>query len=114
MVHTTFENYLLAVFDITLNPDGTLARYELKAPDSPVEGIRRYVYGMVSLPTGWHNGQPYVDTLSPEAIDEFIRVTYEFYERAVGEDFGGSVPAIFTDEPQFKHMQTLPFFYLLF
>ena len=103
------DDYLLAVFDITLNPDGTLAHYEMKTPDAPVTGTRRYVYGMVSRPTGWHNGQPYVDTLSPEAMDEFIRVTYEFYERTVGEDFDRSVPAIFTDEPQFKHMQTLPF-----
>ena len=34
-------------------------------------------------------------------MDEFIRVTYEAYKDAVGDEFGKTIPSIFTDEPQF-------------
>ena len=41
----------------------------------------------------------YVDTLSREAITEFIRVTHEAYKSRYGKMFGKAIPAIFTDEP---------------
>ncbi len=47
----------------------------------------------------WYNGQTYLDTLSGDAVAEFIRVTHEKYAGEVGSKFGGTVPAIFTDEP---------------
>lgn len=33
-------------------------------------------------------------------MQKFIDITYEAYKAAVGDRFGESVPAIFTDEPQ--------------
>ena len=33
-------------------------------------------------------------------MKKFINITYEAYKEAVGDKFGESVPAIFTDEPQ--------------
>ena len=53
----------------------------------------------------WFNGQSYVDTLNPEAIKQFIEVTYEKYREYLEQDFGGAVPGIFTDEPQFTPKQ---------
>ena len=51
-------------------------------------------------------GQTYVDTMNPEAIREFIRMTHETYENWIGEEFGETVQAIFTDEPRIgKHLQ---------
>jgi len=70
-------------------------------------GFRLYAYEEISLPTPWFNNQTYVDTLNPKAIAEFIQITYERYREAVGQDFGGVVPAMFTDEPQFSHKRTL-------
>ena len=49
----------------------------------------------------WYNNQAYVNTLDPEAIRAFIDTTYEAYYRELGDDFGKSIPYIFTDEPQF-------------
>ena len=46
------------------------------------------------------------DTLSKDAIDEFIKITHEEYKKNVGDSFGGDIPAIFTDEPQFKRKGT--------
>lgn len=110
---TGFEKglpYLVAAFDIVLNPDGTLRSYEqIPADKETVSGTKWYVYLRTANPSGWYNGQTYVDTLSPAAMDRFVEVTYESYKNAVGEDFGGTVPAIFTDEPQFVHKSVLPF-----
>jgi len=47
----------------------------------------------------WFNGQTYLDTLGHEAVRKFIDVTHEAYRRQVGEEFGRTVPGIFTDEP---------------
>ncbi len=66
-----------------------------------------YLYREISGNSGWYNDQAYVDTLNPKAIDKFIQLTHETYYKTLGQDFGVSVPAIFTDEPQFCHKQTL-------
>jgi hypothetical protein len=42
-------------------------------------------------------------------VDKFIETTHEKYKEAVGESFGKSIPAIFTDEPQFTHKTELGF-----
>ncbi len=101
--------YLIAVFDVVLDAEGYLAKGEMIAPDAVAEGNKWYAYVRTSPKTGWHNGEAYADTLSPETMAEFIRVTYEAYERAVGDEFGKVVPSIFTDEPQFKRSDPIPF-----
>ena len=93
--------YLLAAFDIVLNPNGTLKKYTMVAPGAPIQGTLWYVYALTAGCSGWYNGQAYVDTLSNEAMQRFIEVTYHAYLNAVGDDFDKSVPAIFTDEPQY-------------
>lgn len=47
----------------------------------------------------WYNGYTYPDTLNPEAVRQFLEVTHEEYRKRVGEEFGDTVPGIFTDEP---------------
>ncbi|MBO5754513.1 MAG: hypothetical protein J6R89_00490 [Clostridia bacterium] len=94
------KGYFLGAYDVTLNKDGLLEAYSPVGENDEAKGIKRYAYCVASFESGWFNGQTYVDTLSKEAMAEFIRITYEAYDRAVGESFGKSVPAIFTDEPQ--------------
>jgi len=53
--------------------------------------------------TSWFNGATYIDTLNPDAVRKFIEVTHEAYLREVGEEFGNTIPAIFTDEPTFHY-----------
>lgn len=55
----------------------------------------------VEPPSPWYNGYTYLDTLSHEAVRQYIRVTHEAYRRRVGEFFGRLVPGIFTDEPNY-------------
>ncbi|OGV38400.1 MAG: hypothetical protein A2020_15190 [Lentisphaerae bacterium GWF2_45_14] len=51
--------------------------------------------------SSWYNGQTYLDTLSHDAVKEFIKVTHEAYRKKIASKFGKSVPGIFTDEPNF-------------
>ena len=101
--------YLVKVFDIILNTDGTLKSYKTIGENDEAEGIKRYAYVKATDPTGRFNNQGYVDTLSGEAIQEFIDITYVAYKKSVGDSFGDIVPAIFTDEPQFESKHCLTF-----
>ncbi len=100
---------LLAVYDVALNPDGTLGHYARADAGSPAGGTRWYAYLETPLPNPWYNNQTYVDTLNPQAIRAFLACTHEKYREKLGEKFGKSIPAIFTDEPQFVHKQTLDY-----
>lgn len=66
----------------------------------------RFAYVRLMDEEEWFGGQTYVDTMNPEAVQAFIRSTYDVYHNAVGEEFGKTIPAIFTDEPRIgKHAQ---------
>lgn len=40
----------------------------------------------------------FIDTLNPDAIRYFIKLTHERYKKEIGEEFGKTVKGIFTDE----------------
>ena len=100
--------YLLAVFDATLE-NGRLKAYRQIGENESAVGVKRYAYVIAAGNSGWYNGQAYVDTMSNEAMQKFIDITYESYKDAVGESFGDVVPAIFTDEPQVMRKCSLPY-----
>lgn len=100
---------LLAVYDVVLGEDGCLKSYARVDKDSPAAGTKWFAYLEHGIKDPWFNDAPYVDTLSDEAISRFIQITHEAYKKALGEKFGESVPAIFTDEPQFNQKSTLSF-----
>ena len=100
---------LLGCYDVVLNSDGSLASAAPIDPAADSVGTKWYAYLETPNESPWFNNQTYVNTLDKAAIRRFIEVTYERYLDSVGEDFGGVVPAIFTDEPQFTHKQSLFF-----
>ena len=68
-----------------------------------------YVWRELAGKSPWYNNESYVDTLNRKAIERFIEVTHEKYRATVGDEFGKTVPAIFTDEPQvygFCHLKS--------
>ena len=103
------NGYLLACFDIVLREDGCLQSYRKISCEEEAVGKKWYVYVQTPKEAPWYNGQTYVDTLNKAAIKRFIDITYERYFETVGDDFGGVVPAMFTDEPQFSRKQNLAF-----
>ncbi len=55
-----------------------------------------------TMPLGdpaWFNEYAYLSLLNPQAVRAFLDSTHEAYARCFGEEFGKSVPGLFTDEP---------------
>ena len=96
---------LLARYEISLK-DGYLSEYRRLADGEEGTNIW-YAYLELSPKSPWFNNESYVNTLDKKATKRFIEVTHEKYLQTVGEEFGGVIPSIFTDEPQFTHKQTL-------
>lgn len=72
---------------------------------TPGHVILRFAVVLQGL-SSWYNGYTYLDTLSHEAVREFIAVTHEAYAQRYGEDFGRLIPGIFCDEPNYGNMLT--------
>lgn len=94
------EGVFLAKYDIKLDDEGYLASYKKLSENEKAADKEWYVSLETSKSDPWYNLETYVDTLSKSAIDDFINTTHERYKEVVGDDFGTTVPAIFTDEPQ--------------
>lgn len=104
--------YLLGVYDVVLNARGELARYCAYDGHTPAKGTVWYAYceahsSFMKTP-GWYNGGTYVDTMSKAAVERFVEITHERYKEFVGDDFGRTVPSIFTDEPNACFKINLP------
>jgi hypothetical protein len=102
---------LIAGYAVELDKDGCLAGYRrlTDAEESNPGELTRRAYLELEAPSSWFNNEAYLDTLSPAAVKKFIEVTHERYAQWVGDDFGGVVPSIFTDEPQFSRKRMLGF-----
>lgn len=101
------KGHLIACYDIVLDENGFLKKHKTIGENDAAEGTKWYAYLKIHSPSPWYNNQTYVDTLNPKAIERFVEVTHERYKETVGEYFGGVVPAIFTDEPQFTRKKVL-------
>lgn len=95
------DDTLLACYDVSLHPDGTLSHYAQIDVGQKAKAQKWYAYLQVAPSSPWYNNQAYINTLDPNAMKRFIEVTYERYWETVGDEFGKTIPAIFTDEPQF-------------
>jgi hypothetical protein len=100
---------LIACFDVELDKNGDLESYSIIEEKDSASGFKLYAYAETALPSPWFNNQTYVNTLDKASIREFIRVTHDAYEKRFKKDFGGVIPAIFTDEPQYTRKGTLNF-----
>ncbi len=95
------NGYFIARYGVKLDSDGFLEDYKMLSEDEEYpQGEIWYAHMRIAGNSGWYNGQNYIDTMNKKAVEKFAEVTYEAYYKNVGEDFGGSIPAIFTDEPQ--------------
>ena len=98
--YTGGKPLFLGAFQIKVNQKGYVTKYEKAAEGADGPEIR-FFYCMTKMEgEPRYNFQTYVDTMSKDAIDSFIQVTHEAYKEEIGEAFGQTVPAIFTDEPQ--------------
>lgn len=98
---------LLERFDITLE-NNCLKKYR-RLKEGEIGTNVWYLYEELTKEGPWYNNQTYIDTLNPEALQCFLEETHEKYLACVGDEFGKTVPSIFTDEPQFVNFTTLAF-----
>ena len=96
---------LISCYDVILDKDGYLSEYKRISEDEEAKGTKWYALLEVHGKSSWYNDQAYLDTLSVDAVKKFVEVTHEKYKETVGYEFDGTVPAIFTDEPQFTRKQ---------
>ena len=101
------QGELLARYTVQLDEKGDLASYRRLAAEETASDVW-YLY-FEKQPATTDEEQTYVDTLNPEAIQEFARVTHDRYKETVGDFFGNVSPAIFTDEPQYASMGELAY-----
>ena len=100
---------VLGKYDVVLDENKTLSYYKKLDEGEAAKGTVWTVYRELAGESPWYNNQTYVDTLNPKAMQKFIEVTHDAYAEAVGDEFGKTIPAIFTDEPQFVRKGVLPF-----
>jgi hypothetical protein len=85
-----------------------LTKADEATPDEEVltrteyEGTRYAICAKTgSLGDPWFNYASYVDLMNKQTVERFLEITVEAYRSAVGEEFGKTVPGVFTDEPCF-------------
>ena len=105
----TENGYLLAAFDVELDKEGYLISAKVIGEKEEAAHEKWYAYLEQNSESGWFNNQTYVDTLNKKAMQRFIDITYEAYNRTIGDEFDKTVPSIFTDEPQFSRKSTLKY-----
>lgn len=103
------KGYYLASYCVLLKHGYLWSYQRIGRSTSCDQGVVWHAYCRLAKEEQWFNGQTYVDVLNKEAIAEFVRITYERYYEVVGSEFGKSIPAIFTDEPQIRGKSCLPF-----
>lgn len=107
----TGKGRLLARYAVRLNDEGELAEYRLLKDGQQADAAETawYAYLEIEKESPWFNNQTYVNTLDKKAIKRFVEITHERYKEVVGNEFGGAVQSIFSDEPQFSRKTTLGF-----
>ena len=96
------EGGVLAVYSATKSDDGAFVDWQLESDTTQKPGRELFRFDWRYQPkSDWCNGESYLDTLSESAVHDFIHYTYDAYADAVGDEFGKTVPGVFTDEPQY-------------
>lgn len=68
--------------------------------------VERELYDGTHSAHSFSEPRRYINLLDPDATDEFINVTHNRYVKPVGEMFGKSIKAAFTDEPSLMNWTT--------
>jgi len=99
--------FYLGSFRVEVNADGIMVSFTKLDVEEKGENIRHFYCMTKTEGEPRFNYQTYADTMSKEAMDKFVEMTHEVYKKEVGEYFGDSMPAFFTDEPQVARMSFL-------
>ena len=67
----------------------------------PLDAEKVYLIFRLSVSSGsqWFNGETPPDNLNPDTVKRFLKLTHEKYFARFGDEFGETIPGVFTDEP---------------
>lgn len=103
------KGYYLTSYWVALDEDGCLKDYKRVEKDYEAAGGRVWhAYVKIARESPWFNDQTYIDVFNQKAVERFIEVTHQRYYEKLGDDFGKSIPSIFTDEPQMSGKFAFP------
>ena len=72
-----------------------------KMPPGAADKSIYYIFEVVRQePSPWYGGFAYVDLMRKDVTEKFLDVTLNAYKRAIGTDFGTTVPGVFQDEAE--------------
>ena len=86
----------LAVFEISSGRKVKRGEKEVEK-----ENYAHFIEYVSSLGNRWFSDFSYIDTLNVNAVKEFLEKTHEKYFKLFKDEFGKTIPGIFTDEPNF-------------
>lgn len=81
---------------------------QVKAGERLPEGNYRVATLLRAPDRAWTADHPYVDLLYPGAAAKFLEVTHEAYRKHLGAEFGKRIPGSFTDEPEIRSTDGMP------
>lgn len=81
---------------------------QVKAGERLPEGNYRVATLLRAPDRAWTADHPYVDLLYPGAAEKFLEVTHEAYRKHLGAEFGKRIPGSFTDEPEIRSTDGMP------
>ncbi|RMG04565.1 MAG: hypothetical protein D6741_00810, partial [Planctomycetota bacterium] len=84
------------------------ARVWAYAPDRPERIFLRAAFEHMHAANNYHAVRRYVNLLDDRAVDKFVHVTHDAYRQRVGEHFGKTIRAFFTDEPSLMDVNLGP------
>jgi hypothetical protein len=96
------EAHFIAAFVAELDGFDLGTYRKIRYDDEPElgEGEVILVFSWELMPCdSFYNGNSYLDTLNPDAVENFLEVTHDRYADQCGDRMGHSIPGVFTDEP---------------
>ncbi len=86
---------LIACYDILFDCDGYIVEYKkIDIGQRALQGHEKWFAYM--------EYSDYTDVMRKATTEGFIKHTHEVYKKRIGDKFGHTVPAIFTDEPKMR------------
>ncbi len=105
------KSFLLSMYDVVLDDKGILKSYKpISLEEEKIGKVKGKIWYAYLVTESAHPGMNYgaqLDCFMDEAVKKFIEVTYERYYNKVGEYFGDTIPAFFTDESTVSPKTTL-------
>ncbi|MBN2559136.1 MAG: hypothetical protein JXB33_10320 [Clostridia bacterium] len=94
------ENEILYTYAAVMK-EGTIDSFRLLGAGERKDEGETYIHIQLDYvpPSEWYNNTPPADNLNKDTVRKFIETSYEPYRARFGDEFGKTIPGIFTDEP---------------